>query len=259
MVNLRLIKSNKAYYLIDQQMNSYLVDNPWDKSIWSYVDHQEPLSEKISLENLKEAPVDNRITIYCIGKNYAEHAKEMGSTVPSEPLVFLKPASSILEPQGVIILPEMSDNVHYETELVVVIGKKAKNVTLDEAGESILGYTIGLDITARDLQKSDTTWFRAKGFDTFAPIGPWIVPFNEIDPQNLDLVLEINEKVVQTGNTSNMIFNVKTLISYLSKIVTLYPGDIIFTGTPSGVGPIHSGDVLVAKISGIGELKVSVK
>lgn len=198
--------------------------------------------------------------ILCIGRNYKEHAKELGNPVPKIPLVFLKPPSSLLGNKHDVILPETSNMIHHEVELAVIIGKQGKRIAPEKASEHIFGYSVFLDITARDLQRSDKTWFRGKGYDTFGPFGPWIVTKDEINnAQNLEISLEINENRVQNGNTNDMIFSIDYLISYLSQIVTLEPGDIIATGTPAGVGPINSGDKLKATIENIGTLNVVVK
>lgn len=209
--------------------------------------------------DISDFPVSNNCKIVCVGRNYVDHAKELGNIVPEEPLLFWKPSSSLLAPQGIIILPFQSKKVQYETELVAVIGKKGKDIQTMNAMDHILGYTIGLDITARDLQKKDKTWFRGKGFDTFAPVGPIIVPKDEISLDDCELSLDINGELKQKGNIKNFIFKLPYLIHYISQIITLNCGDIIFTGTPEGVGNIVTGDRLSAKIEGIGELQVSVK
>ena len=197
--------------------------------------------------------------IVCVGRNYVAHAKELGNIIPDEPLLFLKPNSALLGPQGKIILPSLSNKVDYETELVAVIGKKTQGTIPEKnAMKYILGYTIGLDITARDLQRKDKSWFRGKGFDTFAPVGPWIASSKTINLDDCRLTLHINGQIKQQGNIRDMVFKIPYLIHYISKIVTLNPGDIIFTGTPEGVGEIHAGDSLKAEIENIGILNVSV-
>lgn len=191
-------------------------------------------------------------TIFCIGRNYSEHAKELKNEVPDRPMVFLKPVSSIIFDGGSIILPPQSREVHHEVELVAAIGKGGKNIHAEEALQHIAGYGIGIDVTARDLQqeakKRSHPWTVAKGFDTFAPISNFI-PANAInDPQNIDLKLHVNGEVRQTGNTREMIFPVAELVAYLSTIFTLTPGDLIFTGTPSGVSPVKKGDQINATL-----------
>ncbi len=196
--------------------------------------------------------------IVCVGRNYASHANEMKSEIPKEPVLFLKPPSAIIGPNSEIIIPEMSKRVEHEVELGVIIGKRAKNVSVVKAREHIYGYTVFLDITARDLQneakKKGLPWSVSKGFDTFAPVGPRIALSDELDPENLDIWLKVNGNLRQKGNTRHMIFKIPQLIAYISRIMTLEPGDIIATGTPSGVGVIKEGDIIEAYIDGIGTL-----
>jgi 2-keto-4-pentenoate hydratase/2-oxohepta-3-ene-1,7-dioic acid hydratase in catechol pathway len=190
--------------------------------------------------------------IVCVGKNYADHAKELGGEVPAEPVIFIKPSTTVIGENDQIVLPTQSTNVHHEVELAVVISHLCKNVDVSRAGEVILGYTIANDVTARDLQNSDGQWTRAKSFDTFCPIGPWIE--TELDPTNLDLTCEVNGQVRQSGNTSEMVRTAHEMVAWISTVMTLLPGDVILTGTPSGVGPIVNGDIVEVTISGIGTL-----
>ncbi|MBI1794740.1 MAG: fumarylacetoacetate hydrolase family protein [Chloroflexi bacterium] len=195
--------------------------------------------------------------IVCVGRNYVEHAKELGNDVPKIPLIFLKPPSSIINPGETILLPPQSKQVEHEAELVVVIGKRARNVTAEEAKNYIFGYTVGNDVTARDLQKTDGQWTRAKGFDTFCPFGPWIdTDFNIADAL---ITCKVNGQPRQMASTRDMVFSVPTLVAYISSVMTLEPGDIIFTGTPAGVGELKSGDEVVVEIEGLGVLKNPVK
>ena len=187
------------------------------------------------------------------------HIEEMREEVPSEPIFFLKPPSALTGHNSKIILPVESERVDHEIELAVIIGKRCKNVDPREAWNTIFGYTILLDITARDLQRKDVTWFRAKGFDTFCPLGPWIVTRDEIDePHNLNIELKVNGEVRQQGNTKDMIFKINELISFASKVCTLEPGDILATGTPQGVAPLKHGDIIEGYIEKIGLLKLAV-
>jgi 2-keto-4-pentenoate hydratase/2-oxohepta-3-ene-1,7-dioic acid hydratase in catechol pathway len=196
--------------------------------------------------------------IVCVGRNYREHAEELGNQVPPEPLLFLKPPSAIIGPNQPIIYPELSSRVDYEGELAVVIKKKLKNLKEDDSWQDyVLGYTCFNDVTARDLQSKDVQFTRAKSFDTFAPIGPCLV--TGLDPGGLQLKTFLNGKLVQSGNTRNMIFNIPYLIGYISRIMTLEPGDVIATGTPSGVGPMQPGDRVEVQIEGIGTLSNFVK
>jgi len=191
--------------------------------------------------------------ILCVGRNYVEHAKELGNEVPKVPLIFMKPPSSIISNGDSIILPPQSTQVEHEAELVVVIGKPAKNVTAEQAREYIFGYTVGNDVTARDLQKTDGQWTRAKGFDTFCSFGPWID--TEFDPSDAVVTCRVNGQMRQMASTRDMVFNVGTLIAYISSVMTLMPGDLIFTGTPAGVGELRNGDEVVVEIEGLGVLK----
>lgn len=195
--------------------------------------------------------------IICIGLNYRKHAEEFKMKIPEEPIIFLKPSSALIAPGEHIILPLQSQRVDYEAELAIVIARKCKNLSEKEAKQYILGYTCFNDVTARDLQAKDGQWTRAKGFDSFAPAGPWIE--TELEPDNLKIEARLNGKVVQSSSTSDLIFNCYELVSFISKVMTLEPGDIIATGTPSGVGQLKDGDQIVIAIQGIGELKNPVK
>ena len=195
--------------------------------------------------------------ILCVGRNYVEHAKELGNEVPKIPLIFMKPPSSVISNGETIILPPQSTQVEHEAELVVVIGKRGRHITTENAKKHILGYTVGNDVTARDLQKSDGQWTRAKGFDTFCPFGPWID--TEFDPADSVVTCRVNGQMRQMASTRDMVFNVGVLISYISSVMMLEPGDLIFTGTPSGVGQLKDGDEVSVEIEGLGEIKNKVK
>jgi 2-keto-4-pentenoate hydratase/2-oxohepta-3-ene-1,7-dioic acid hydratase in catechol pathway len=201
--------------------------------------------------------------ILCIGRNYAEHAREMAAEVPSEPLVFLKPPSSLVADGGTVVLPRQSQDVHHEVELVAVIGRGGRYIAQDRALEHVAGYAIGLDLTARDIQAAAKAarapWSVAKGFDTFAPLGA-VAPAAVVgDPQHLELTLKINGEVRQHGRTSDMLFPVATLVAYLSTVFTLEEGDLIYTGTPEGVGPVRAGDVLEASCTNVPTLTVTAR
>lgn len=187
-----------------------------------------------------------------VGRNYADHAAELGNEPPKEPLLFLKAPSALNDPDGAIVYPLQSSRVDYEGELAVVIGQRCRNVAKAAAAGVILGYTICNDVTARDLQESDGQWARAKGFDTFAPLGPCIV--TNLDPASLRVRTLLNGTVKQDCPTSKLIFDVPTLIEYISAAFTLERGDVIATGTPSGIGPMQPGDVVRIEIEGIGTL-----
>ncbi len=212
----------------------------------------------IPISQVKLLPPVLPSKIVCIGRNYREHAEELGNAVPDEPLIFLKPPSALLGPEQAIIYPDMSQRVDYEGELAVVIKKKVKNLKEEEAwADYILGYSCFNDVTARDLQFKDVQFTRAKSFDTFAPFGPCLV--TDLNPEALHLKTFLNGKLVQSGNTRNMIFSVPFLLRYVSRIMTLEPGDIIATGTPAGVGAMQSGDRVEIQIEGIGTLSNFVK
>jgi 2-keto-4-pentenoate hydratase/2-oxohepta-3-ene-1,7-dioic acid hydratase in catechol pathway len=187
-----------------------------------------------------------------IGTNYVDHAVEMNSELPPAPLMFLKPSTSVIGPNESIILPKQASVVHHEAELAVVIGRFCKDVPRERAAEVILGYTCANDVSARDVQKSDGQWTRAKGFDTFCPLGPWIE--TDLDPRDLAIVAYVGDQQRQSGNTRDLIFSVADLVSYVSHQMTLLPGDVILTGTPAGVGPLVAGDEVEIAIEGIGSL-----
>lgn len=194
--------------------------------------------------------------IICIGLNYRQHAEEMNKEIPAEPLIFSKPPSSLLAHDGAIVLPLESSEVHYEAELAVVIAKRCRRVKAADADSVILGYTLLNDVTARDLQRKDVQYTRGKGFDTFAPVGPQIV--TGLRPENLHIVLRVNGEVRQSSPVSDMIFSVAEIIEHVSAAMTLEAGDIIATGTPSGVGELHDGDVVEVEIAEIGVLRNTV-
>ena len=191
--------------------------------------------------------------IICLGVNYRPHAQEMGSDLPRQPLIFLKPPTAIIGPDEAIVLPRNWKRVDYEAELAIVIGRKAKYVSEAESRQYVLGYTCFNDVTERVAQKEDGQWTRGKGYDTFAPIGPWIE--TALEPDDLKLETYLNGIVRQSGRTSELLFGISKLISYISAVMTLWPGDVIASGTPSGIGAMKSGDVVEIKIEGIGTLR----
>ena len=201
--------------------------------------------------------------LLCIGRNYAAHAAELGNAVPTEPMVFLKPASALVESRSDIVLPPQSNDVHHEVELVCLIGERGKDIPESQALRHVAGYAVGLDMTARDLQQKAKDkghpWSVAKGFDTFAPLGTFVPASAVPDPQALTIRLVIDGETRQEGHTSDMIFPVARLIAYCSTIFTLMPGDLLFTGTPEGVGPVKPGNWLEASIDGLPTLHAGVK
>jgi len=194
--------------------------------------------------------------IVALGLNYRDHAEEVKMAIPEQPLLFMKPSTSVIGPGDAIVYPKMSRRVDYEAELAVVIGKIAKSVPTERAGDYILGYTCLNDVTARDLQPKDGQWTLAKGFDTFAPMGPWIV--TDVDPHQLEIATYLNGERRQHSNTKNLIFGPHQLVSYISHVMTLLPGDVIATGTPSGIGRMVVGDKVDVVIEGIGTLTNTV-
>ncbi|GEP46612.1 DUF2437 domain-containing protein [Microbacterium saccharophilum] len=212
-----------------------------------------PLSEVTLL-----APVIPRSKIVCVGKNYRDHAAEMGGEAPAEPMLFLKPNTSVIGPNDAIVRPVQSQRTDFEGELAVVIGRIAKNVPAENALDYVLGYTIGNDVTARDLQRSDGQWSRAKGFDTFCPLGPAIETDFDLDG-GARVVTRVNGEVRQDGPISDMVHSVPDIIAYASAAFTLLPGDVILTGTPAGIGPFQAGDVVEVEITGLGVLRNTVR
>ncbi|HWV26919.1 MAG TPA: fumarylacetoacetate hydrolase family protein, partial [Aeromicrobium sp.] len=209
--------------------------------------------EKIPLDDVRLlAPVIPRSKVVCVGKNYAAHAAEMGSAAPTEPLLFLKPNTSVIGPGEPIFYPEQSNEVHFEGELAVVIGRICRDISPTDAPKVIFGYTIANDVTARDLQAADGQWTRAKGFDSFCPLGPWIE--TDLDTEAVSVRTELNGELKQDGNTRDLIHRIPDLIAHISSIMTLLPGDVVLTGTPEGVGPMEVGDDVSVTIEGIGTL-----
>ncbi|NED97953.1 fumarylacetoacetate hydrolase family protein [Phytoactinopolyspora alkaliphila] len=213
--------------------------------------------EKLALDEVRLlAPVIPRSKVIGVGRNYVDHAAELGNDVPEEPLLFLKPNTAVIGPDDPIVMFPASDEIHHEAELAVVIGRIAKDVPRERVPEVILGYTCANDVTARDLQRKDGQWARAKGFDSSCPLGPWIE--TDLDVADLSVRCVVNGEARQVGRTSQMVFDVPTLVSYISSAFTLLPGDVILTGTPAGVGPIQAGDHVVVSIEGIGLLSNQV-
>jgi 2-keto-4-pentenoate hydratase/2-oxohepta-3-ene-1,7-dioic acid hydratase in catechol pathway len=218
----------------------------------TFFENPVPSGEEIPLDDLRLLAPILPSKVVCLGKNYAAHAAEFGGEVPEEPLVFLKPSTSVSGPGDPIPLPPISNRVDYEGELAVVIGRIARNVRAEETFRYILGYTCGNDVTLRDLQKKDDQWARAKGFDGSCPLGPWVE--TELDPIDVHLETRVNGEVRQSASTSDMVFGVATIIEFVTSFMTLLPGDVIMTGTPEGVGKLEPGDRVEVVIDGIGGL-----
>jgi 2-keto-4-pentenoate hydratase/2-oxohepta-3-ene-1,7-dioic acid hydratase in catechol pathway len=238
----------KGFFLLDGDRARRFDGSPFDGArLGSYETTWSPADLRVPVRPSK---------IVCIGRNYAAHATELGNEVPKEPLLFLKAPSALVGPGGAIVLPKESERVEFEAELAVVIGQRVRRIAPKDALASVYGYTCACDVTARDLQRKDGQWSRAKGFDTFCPIGPWIE--TELDPADVRVTCTIDGNVRQDGRTSQMIFDVASLISYVSNAMTLEPGDLLLTGTPDGVGPLAAGEHVVIGVEGIGELAVGV-
>ena len=219
-----------------------------------------PTETKVDLSEVKLlTPVIPRSKVVCIGKNYADHAAEMNSVVPDEPIIFLKPNTSVIGPNDTIQWPRMSDRVDFEGELAIVIGRICKDVPIERFSDVIFGYTIANDVTARDLQSKDGQWTRAKGFDTFCPLGPWIETDFVVGNQIISTTVDGETK--QSEPLSSMIFKIPEIIAFVTQVMTLLPGDVILTGTPAGIGPMGAGSTVEVSIEGIGTLtnKVSAK
>jgi 2-keto-4-pentenoate hydratase/2-oxohepta-3-ene-1,7-dioic acid hydratase in catechol pathway len=219
----------------------------------------EPTGTRIPIADVALlAPVIPRSKVVAIGRNYRAHAEELGNDVPAEPLMFLKPNTAVIGPGDVIVRPSQSERVDFEGELVVVIGRIAKNVPVEKALDVVFGYTVGNDVTARDLQRSDGQWSRAKGFDTFCPLGPVIE--TEFDPSSAArVVTRVNGEERQSAPLTDLMFPIAELIAYASSVFTLLPGDVIMTGTPAGVGPLVAGDEVEVEVEGIGVLRNTVR
>jgi 2-keto-4-pentenoate hydratase/2-oxohepta-3-ene-1,7-dioic acid hydratase in catechol pathway len=216
-----------------------------------------PTESKVALSDVRLlAPVIPRSKVVCVGKNYADHAAEMGSQVPKEPVIFLKPNTSVIGPNDTIQWPRMSERVDFEGELAIVISRICKEVPAAKFADVIFGYTIANDVTARDLQKVDGQWNRAKGFDTFCPLGPWIE--TEFKPASQKIITMLNGEVKQSEPLSSMTFKIPQIIEFISSVMTLLPGDVILTGTPAGIGPMPAGAEVIVTIEGIGSLSNKV-
>jgi 2-keto-4-pentenoate hydratase/2-oxohepta-3-ene-1,7-dioic acid hydratase in catechol pathway len=198
------------------------------------------------------APVIPRSKVIGVGRNYRAHAEELGNEVPKEPLIFLKPNTSVIGPRDGIVYPEQTNDLHFEGELAIVIGRICRDLPKERVQEVIFGYTIANDVTARDLQKTDGQWARAKGYDTFCPLGPWIS--TELDVSDVQVTTTLNGEEKQNGRTSQFIFDIPEVLAYITSFTTLLPGDVVLTGTPAGVGPMLPGDEVAISIEGLGTL-----
>ncbi len=239
------------YGIVDEQELVVLAGDPMFAG-FDTTGERVPLADAALL-----APVIPRSKVVCVGKNYHDHAAEMGGTAPEEPLLFLKPNTSVIGPGDTIVRPTLSERTEHEGELAVVIGRIAKNVKAGDALDYVFGYTVANDVTARDLQQKDGQWTRAKGFDTFCPLGPVIE--TEFDASDATIQTRVNGEVRQSAPLSEMIHSVEEIIAHASAVFTLLPGDVILTGTPAGVGTFVAGDTVEVEVSGLGVLRNSVR
>ncbi|SNU02257.1 2-keto-4-pentenoate hydratase/2-oxohepta-3-ene-1,7-dioic acid hydratase (catechol pathway) [Ruaniaceae bacterium KH17] len=214
-------------------------------------DSYETTGERVPLDGARLlSPVIPRSKVVALGRNYADHVKELGNDLPTAPVVFLKPNTSVIGPDDPIVLPEWSQEVHYEAELAVVVGRLCKDVPAERVNDVIFGYTVANDVTARDIQRAEDQWTRAKGFDTSCPLGPWIE--TDVDVSDLSVRSYVDGEQRQDGRTSQMIMSVHEIVAYASSIFTLLPGDVILTGTPAGIGQIDAGQRVEVEVEGIG-------
>ena len=238
--------SDPLFGILENETISVLKGDP----IYSGVN---PTSIEVNLSEVRLlAPIIPRSKVVCVGKNYADHAKEMDSQVPEEPVIFLKPNTSVIGPNDLIQWPRSSERVDFEGELAIVISRICKEVPKERVSDVIFGYTIANDVTARDLQKKDGQWNRGKGFDTFCPLGPWIE--TEFKPESQKIITKLNGEVKQSEPISSMIFKIPTIIEFITSVMTLLPGDVILTGTPAGIGPMPANSEISVTIEGIGTL-----
>ncbi|MGD0630080.1 MAG: fumarylacetoacetate hydrolase family protein [Terracidiphilus sp.] len=264
----RFLLDDKPHYgaVTDRAGQPWIVDliHAPEEDLAFYLAHCRSAAPSLDFESLAFEPLPlsaahllapvTPTKIICVGRNYRDHAKELGNEVPAEPLLFLKPPSSLLKPGGIVRMPAASERVDFEGELALVIDKRTTKLPPDADWRSVIrGYTIANDVTARDLQKKDSHWIRAKGFDTFCPVGP--IVSDEVDPQaGLTVETRVNGELRQHGSTLEFIFSIPALLSYISAAITLEPGDLILTGTPPGVGPLQPGDRVEVSIPGLGVL-----
>ncbi len=218
----------------------------------TFFENPVPTGEEVPLSSVRLLAPVIPSKVVAVGRNYLEHAEEMGTGVPEEPVIFLKPSTSVIGPGDPIPYPRSSRRVDHEAELGIVIGRLARHVRLEDSGKYILGYVCGNDVTARDLQQKDGQWTRAKGFDGFCPLGPWVE--TEVDPADLAVECRVNGETRQAARTSQLAFGPGELVEFVSSVMTLLPGDVILTGTPAGVGPVAVGDRVEVEVEGIGVL-----
>ncbi|MFQ6101387.1 MAG: fumarylacetoacetate hydrolase family protein [Anaerolineae bacterium] len=255
-----IVDGNPRWGVIENERVYALDGTPFDKLRTSPFADWERGAEIGRFDSLRLLAPTVPTKIICVGLNYPAHADESSMEAPSEPLLFFKPPSSVIGSGMPIVLPPQSERVDYEAEMAVVIGRRCRNATPQKAWDYVLGVTCGNDVTARDLQRRDNQWTRAKGFDTFCPLGPWLVTgLREGEVADLEVICRVNGEIRQCGRTSEMAFSPAQLIAYAASIMTLEPGDAIMTGTPAGIGPLAAGDVVEVEVEGIGVLRNPVE
>jgi 2-keto-4-pentenoate hydratase/2-oxohepta-3-ene-1,7-dioic acid hydratase in catechol pathway len=246
-----------ARFIWNNKIGYGVVEEHYVREIWGDIFSDYQITDKqIPLDTVRILAPCVPSKIIAVGLNYRTHAEEVKMNIPEEPILFLKPATAVIDPEENIIYPAMAHRVDYEGELGVVIGRTCKSVAVEQASSYILGYTCFNDVTARDLQKKDNQWTRAKSFDSFAPMGPFIQ--TELDPAHVVVETFLNGEKKQSASTSDLIFSVYFLVAFISQVMTLLPGDVIATGTPSGIGPMHVGDIVEVTIHEIGRLRNAV-
>lgn len=245
-----LTPAGPAFGLVEGEIAYALAGDPFTGPL-------QPGERLGAVESLRPLPPVQPSKIVCVGRNYAAHAAEHSAPVPEEPMLFLKPPSALVGYGDPIVIPQGIGRVEHEAELAVIIGRTAQRVPQHDALSYVLGYTCANDVSARDFQKKDGQWGRAKGFDTFCPLGPWIV--TDLDPRDVEVGCRVNGEQRQRARTSEMVFDVPALIAFISRVMTLLPGDVILTGTPAGVGPLADGDTVEVEIEGIGVLRNPVR
>ena len=233
-----------SYGLLDGESVVPVADRPWEKVVRT--------GEALPLGRVRLLAPCQPTKVVAVGQNYRAHAAEMGLPIPDAPIIFLKPPSSVIGPGEAIVCPRISQEVHHESELTIVIGRRARFVRPEDVSSVVWGYTCGNDVTARDLQRRDGQWTRSKSFDTFCPLGPWVD--TALDVTDVPVLCRVNGQVRQNSRTGDMIFDVATLVAFVTEVMTLEPGDVIMTGTPQGVGPMGPGDTVEVETGGLGVL-----
>lgn len=252
----RRVEDRELYVIVDRQERVLFAEPTFDR-IADRASTIDPSLLNDAQKPYRRLPPVVPSKIVCVGLNYHHHAEEMGKEIPDEPLIFLKPPTALIAHGDAIELPPSSELVHHEGELAIIVGRTLKNASLEEAGEAVFGHTIMNDVTARDIQRRENRYTRAKGFDTFAPLGPRVAL--DVETAELSITTRVNGEVRQQGPCSDMIFDVPWLLAFISSIMTLNPGDVVSTGTPFGVGPLEAGDLVEVEIPGIGTLSNPVK